>query len=170
LVPQDIADELALLQDRVAPFDNALARQLIETALGGPLEQYFSELSTEPLASASVAQVSTARLHSDEEVVVKVIRPGIDEVIRDDVALLHRLAALLEDHVQGAKRLRLREVVRDYEHVIFDELNLLAEAANTSQLGRNFKDSPQLYVPKVYWDYCRPNVLVMERIYGIPVG
>ena len=170
LVPQDIADELALLQDRVAPFDKTLARQLIETALGGPLENHFSEFSAEPLASASVAQVHTARLHTGEEVVVKVIRPGIELVIRDDVSLLHRLAALLEDHVQGARRLRLREVVRDYEHVIFDELNLLSEAANTSQLGRNFKDSAQLYVPKVYWDFCRPNVLVMERIYGIPVG
>lgn len=170
LVPLDIADELALLQDRVAPFDGTEARKLIEAALGGPLEQFFSEFSIEPLASASVAQVHTARLHTGEDVVVKVIRPGIDAIIRDDVALLHRIAALVEDHVQGARRLRLREVVRDYEHVIFDELNLLSEAANTSQLGRNFKDSKQLYVPRVYWDLCRQNVLVMERIYGIPVS
>ncbi len=170
LVPADLADELALLQDQVAPFDGALARELIETALGQPLSAVFAEFSLQPLASASVAQVHTARLHGGEDVVVKVVRPGIDRIIRDDVALLHGIAAFVEDHVKGGKRLRLREVVRDYEHVIFDELNLLQEAANTSQLGRNFKDSPQLYVPKVYWDHCRQNVLVMERIYGIPVS
>jgi ubiquinone biosynthesis protein len=170
LVPADLADELALLQDQVAPFDSALARDLIEKALGNSISTTFAEFSAQPLASASVAQVHTARLHSGEDVVVKVVRPGIDRIIQDDVALLHGIAALVEDHVKGGKRLRLREVVRDYEHVIFDELNLLQEAANTSQLGRNFKGSTQLYVPKVYWDHCRQNVLVMERIYGIPVS
>jgi len=170
LVPGDLADELALLQDQVAPFDGALARDLVETALGKPLAEVFAEFCLQPLASASVAQVHTARLHGGEDVVVKVVRPGIDRIIRDDVDLLHTIAAFVEDHVKGGKRLHLREVVRDYEHVIFDELNLLQEAANTSQLGRNFKDSPQLYVPKVYWDHCRQNVLVMERIYGIPVS
>lgn len=170
LVPPDLADELALLQDQVAPFDGALAQQLVATALGCPLPEVFAEFSPQPLASASVAQVHTARLHTGNEVVVKIVRPGIDRIISDDVALLHRIAAVVEDRVKGGKRLRLREVVRDYEHVIFDELNLLQEAANTSQLGRNFKDSKQLYVPKVYWDHCRQNVLVMERIYGIPVS
>jgi ubiquinone biosynthesis protein len=170
LVPADLADELALLQDQVAPFDGALAIVLVEKALGKPLGATFAEFSPQPLASASVAQVHTARLHGGEDVVVKVVRPGIDLIIRDDVDLLHGIAAFVEDHVKGGKRLRLREVVRDYEHVIFDELNLLQEAANTSQLGRNFKDSTQLYVPKVYWDHCRQNVLVMERIYGIPVS
>ncbi|MGA0805878.1 MAG: ubiquinone biosynthesis regulatory protein kinase UbiB [Pseudohongiellaceae bacterium] len=170
LVPADLADELTLLQDQVAPFDSALARDLVETALGKPLAATFAEFSPQPLASASVAQVHTARLHGGEDVVVKVVRPGIDRIIRDDVDLLHAIAAFVEDHVKGGKRLRLREVVRDYENVIFDELNLLQEAANTSQLGRNFKDSEQLYVPKVYWDHCRDNVLVMERIYGIPVS
>jgi ubiquinone biosynthesis protein len=114
--------------------------------------------------------VHTATLLSGEDVVIKVIRPGIAAIITDDVALLHRIAALVEARYEGSKRLRLREVVRDYEHVIFDELNLLSEAANSSQLRRNFAASQQLYVPKVYWDYCRPNVLVMERIYGIPVS
>jgi len=170
LVPADIADALALLQDQVAPFDGVLARQLIETALGKPVAVLFRDFSVQPLASASVAQVHTAQLPGGEQVVIKVIRPGIERIIRDDVALLHGIAAFVDDRIKGGKRLRLREVVRDYEHVIFDELNLLAEAANTSQLGRNFKDSPLLYIPKVYWDYCRSNVLVMERIHGIPVS
>ena len=170
MVPVDLADELALLQDQVAPFDGALAKQLMETALGYPLQERFSDFSLVPLASASVAQVHTARLAGGEEVVLKIIRPGIDKVIADDVALLHMIANLVESRFREGRRLRLREVVRDYEHVIFDELNLMNEAANTSQLGRNFKDSPLLYVPKVHWDFCRPNLLVMERIYGIPVS
>jgi ubiquinone biosynthesis protein len=170
MVPPDLADALALLQDQVAPFDGAAAQTLIETALGGPIAQHFKQFDATPLASASVAQVHTATLHSGEDVVVKVIRPGIDKIIADDVALLHRIAALVEARVEGGKRLRLREVVRDYEHVIFDELNLLNEAANTAQLGRNFANSPQLYVPKIHWEYCRENVMVAERIYGIPVS
>ena len=170
LVPLDIADELTLLQDRVAPFSGELALQLVEKALGKPLSEVFLQVESNPLASASVAQVHTARLLTGEDVVIKVIRPGIDRIIADDVALLHGIAALVDSRIEGGKRLRLREVVRDYEHVIIDELNLLSEAANTSQLARNFKNSPILYVPKVYWDYCRQNVLVMERIYGIPVS
>jgi ubiquinone biosynthesis protein len=170
LVPADLADELALLQDKVAPFDGAVAKRIIETALGYPLSDKFASFDITPLASASVAQVHTAKLLTGEDVVIKVIRPGIEKIIADDVALLHSIAALVETRVEGGQRLRLREVVRDYEHVIFDELNLLSEAANTAQLGRNFKKSSQLYVPTVYWDYCRPNVLVMERIYGIPVS
>lgn len=170
LVPPDIADELALLQDKVAPFPGEQALALIEQALGKPLDQVFKHINVAPLASASVAQVHTAQLLSGEDVVVKVVRPGIEKIIADDVALLHSIAALVDRRVAGAKRLRLREVVRDYELVIFDELNLLSEAANTAQLARNFKGSAKLYVPKVYFDHCRQNVLVMERIYGIPVG
>lgn len=170
LVPLDIADELALLQDQVAPFAGKESLQLIERALGKPLNEMFLEVSDEPLASASVAQVHTARLLTGEEVVIKVIRPGIDRIIAADMTLLHSIATLVDKRVEGGRRLRLIEVVRDYEYVIFDELNLLNEAANTAQLARNFKNSPQLYVPKIYWDYCRTNVLVMERIYGIPVG
>ncbi|MDR0779293.1 MAG: ubiquinone biosynthesis regulatory protein kinase UbiB [Pseudomonadales bacterium] len=170
MVSADLADALALLQDQVAPFDGAVAQRLIETALGGPITQHFKHFDSTPLASASVAQVHTATLHNGESVVVKVIRPGIDKVIADDVALLHRSAAIVEAHVSGGKRLRLCEVVRDYEHVIFDELNLLNEAANTTQLGRNFQHSPLLYVPTIYWDYCRTNVMVAERIHGIPVS
>ena len=170
VVPVDIADELALLQDRVAPFPGSEALRLMEKALGQPLAQLFRQVSTEPLASASVAQVHTAELLDGSDVVIKVVRPDIDRIIADDVALLHTLARLVDARIPGGKRLRLREVVRDYEHVISDELNLLSEAANTSQLARNFRHSPLLYVPKVYWDFCRPNVLVMERIYGIPVS
>lgn len=170
LVPPDIADELALLQDKVAPFPGEQALALAEQALGRPLGEIFRYVSVTPLASASIAQVHTAQLLDGTEVVVKIVRPDITRIIADDVSLLHSIAALVDRMVAGAKRLRLREVVRDYEHVIFDELNLLSEAANTSQLARNFKDSPMLYVPKVYWDYCRQNVLVMERIYGIPVS
>ncbi len=170
VVPVDIADELALLQDRVAPFPGSEALRLMEKALGQPLAQLFRQVSSEPLASASVAQVHTAELLDGSDVVIKVVRPGIDRIIADDVALLHTLARLVDARIPGGKRLRLREVVRDYEHVISDELNLLSEAANTSQLARNFRHSPLLYVPKVYWDFCRPNVLVMERIYGIPVS
>lgn len=170
LVPLDIADELALLQDQVAPFPGEQALKLVEQALGKPLAQIFAHVEQQPLASASVAQVHTARLLSGEDVVIKVIRPGIDKIIADDLALLHSIAALVESRIEGGKRLHLREIVRDYEHVITDELNLLSEAANTAQLARNFKDSAQLYVPKVYWDHCRSNVLVMERIHGIPVS
>jgi ubiquinone biosynthesis protein len=170
MMPADLADELALLQDKVAPFDGLQAKALIEMALGYPLEEKFSAFSVVPLASASVAQVHTATLATGEDVVIKVIRPGIQAIINDDIALLCSIADLVEARYAESKRLRLHEVVRDYEHVITDELNLLSEAANTSQLRRNFEHSQQLYVPKIYWDYCRENVLVMERIYGIPVG
>jgi ubiquinone biosynthesis protein len=170
LMPADLADELALLQDKVAPFDGSKAQALIEAALGYPLSEKFSAFSVVPLASASVAQVHTATLISGEDVVIKVIRPGIEAIINDDIALLRSIADLVEARYEQSKRLRLHEVVRDYELVILDELNLLSEAANTSQLRRNFEHSQQLYVPKIYWDYCRENVLVMERIYGIPVS
>ena len=170
LVPSDIADELALLQDQVPPFEGELATRLVEEALGAPVSKVFASFSTQPLASASVAQVHPAKLHTGESVVVKVIRPGIADIISDDISLLHAIANLVHKRVKGARRLRLREVVRDYELVIFDELNLMLEAANTSQLKRNFEYSDKLYVPTVYWDYCRENVMVIERIHGIPVN
>lgn len=170
LVPADIADELALLQDRVPPFPGELAARLVEASLGADLPTLFREFSPEPLASASIAQVHTATLHSGEEVVVKVIRPGVEKIIAQDIALLHSLAGYVERFFRYGYRLRPREVVRDYERIIFDELDLLIEAANTSQLGRNFADSEALYVPQVHWDYCSRNILVMERIHGIPVS
>jgi ubiquinone biosynthesis protein len=169
LLPPDIADELARLQDQVPPFDPAKALALIESQLGAKVGEVFARFDTQPLASASVAQVHAAQLKSGEEVVVKVIRPGLKPVIEQDIAWLFLLAKLAERSSADARRLRPVEVVSDYEKTIYDELDLLREAANASQLRRNFDGSPLLYVPQVYWDLCRPKVLVMERIYGIQV-
>ena len=141
----------------------------IETALGKSIDELFAAFDTQALASASIAQVHTATLHSNIDVVVKVVRPGIERTISADVRLLQTLARLVERHIPDGRRLRPVEVVEDYRHTIFDELDLKREGANTSQLRRNFKDSEILYVPEVYWDYTRRNVLVMERIHGIPV-
>ncbi|CNH30727.1 putative ubiquinone biosynthesis protein UbiB [Yersinia enterocolitica] len=171
LFPPAIADQLALLQDRVAPFDGALARKHIEIAMGGPLETWFDDFEQEALASASIAQVHTARLKENgQEVVLKVIRPDILPIIKADVRLMYRLAGWVPKLLPDGRRLRPREVVREYEKTLLDELNLLREAANAIQLRRNFEDSPMLYIPEVYSDYCRESVLVMERIYGIPVS
>ncbi|MCY1276364.1 putative protein kinase UbiB [compost metagenome] len=169
LMPPDIADELARLQDQVPPFAPAKAVARIEEQLGAKVGQVFARFDVEPLASASVAQVHAAQLKSGEEVVVKVIRPNLRPIIRQDLAWLFLLARLAERISSDARRLRPVEVVDDYEKTIYDELDLLREAANASQLRRNFDGSPLLYVPQVYWDWCRPKVLVMERIYGIPV-
>ncbi|EKN4179849.1 ubiquinone biosynthesis regulatory protein kinase UbiB [Yersinia enterocolitica] len=171
LFPPAIADQLALLQDRVAPFDGALARKHIEIAMGGPLETWFDDFEQEALASASIAQVHTARLKENgQEVVLKVIRPDILPIIKADVRLMYRLAGWVPKLLPDGRRLRPREVVREYEKTLLDELNLLREAANAIQLRRNFEDSPMLYIPEVYSDYCWESVLVMERIYGIPVS
>lgn len=169
LLPLDIAEELALLQDRVPPFDSATAISLIERQLGAPVDEVFAHFESTPLASASVAQVHAARLRSGEEVVVKVVRPNLKPIINQDLAWLFMLARGAERASVDARRLHLVEVVEDYAKTIHDELDLLREAANASQLRRNFQNSPLLYVPQVYWDYCRPQVLVMERIYGVPV-
>ena len=170
LIPLDIADELAHLQDDVPPFPGEDARQLIEQAIGMPIEDAFSAFELDPMASASVAQVHAAALPDGTQVVVKVVRPGIAHVIDEDIRLLHLLARLLEKHSREAQRLHLREVIADYERTISDELNLQQEGANTARLRVNFADSPLLYVPRVYWDLTRRNVLVLERIYGIPIG
>ncbi|MBL0949800.1 MAG: 2-polyprenylphenol 6-hydroxylase, partial [Pseudomonas sp.] len=169
LLPPDIADELAHLQDRVPPFPEDQAIALIERQLGAPVSEVFARFDSQPLASASVAQVHAAQLKTGEEVVVKVVRPGLKPVIRQDLAWLFLIARIAEKASADARRLHPVEVVGDYEKTIYDELDLLREAANASQLRRNFEGSPLLYVPQVYWDLCRPQVLVMERIYGIPV-
>lgn len=170
LFPPNIADQLALLQDRVASFDGALARKHIEIAMGA-LETWFDDFDSQALASASIAQVHTARLKENgKEVVLKVIRPDILPIIKADVRLMYRLAGWVPKLLPDGRRLRPREVVREYEKTLLDELNLLREAANAIQLRRNFEDSPMLYIPEVYSDYCRESVLVMERIYGIPVS
>ncbi len=169
LMPDDLAEELAYLQDQVPPFDGALAIKTIETALGKPVGELFAEFDPNPLASASIAQVHTATLHNGEKVVVKVVRPGVERTINADLKLLFTLAQLVSRYLPDGRRLRPVEVVEDYRHTVFDELDLMREGANTSQLRRNFSNSDILYVPEVHWDYTRRNVLVMERIHGIPV-
>lgn len=169
LLPPDIADELAQLQDNVPPFPEAQSVAIIEKALGKPVHELFADFETTPMASASVAQVHRATLHSGEKVVTKVLRPDIEAVIRQDIALMHTLARLAARLLPEGRRLRPVEVVSDYEQVILDELDLGREAANASQLRRNFKDSKLVYVPEVFWEYSARNVLTTERISGIPV-
>jgi ubiquinone biosynthesis protein len=170
LIPADIADELAKLQDRVPPFESAIAVAAIEQALGRPLADSFDRFEETPLAAASIAQVHAARLKSGEEVVVKVLRPGMHDIIERDLEVLEALAGLADEYWSDARRLRPREVVAEYRKTILDELDLMREAANAAQLKRNFTGSPLLYVPAVYWDYCRSNVMVMERIHGIIIS
>ncbi|AJY49544.1 MULTISPECIES: ubiquinone biosynthesis regulatory protein kinase UbiB [Halomonadaceae] len=169
LLPADIADELKRLQDQVPPFPGDLAAARVEKELEMTLEVAFAEFDRVPLASASIAQVHAARLHGGEDVVVKIIRPGIDRVMRQDMALMYQVAKVFSK-IPEARRLRPVEVIRDYEATLFDELDLYKEAANTSQLKRNFKDSPLLFVPTIYWPFTRRHVLVQERIRGIPVA
>jgi ubiquinone biosynthesis protein len=169
LIPPDICQSLNQLQDRVAPFDNDCFRQLVETALGQPVEALFDAFDPAPLASASIAQVHSARLRSGEAVVIKAVRPGIQETIHSDLALMRLLAQALASLNPDGKRLKPVAVIDEYRNTILDELDLLREAANAAQLKRNFAQRPQLYVPKVYWDYCRSNVMVMERIWGVQV-
>lgn len=169
LVPDDIVRELNHLQDNVAPFPNEEFQRIVETSLGAKVGDIFASYEVSPLASASVAQVHTAVLKDGRDVVIKVVRPGIENIIAQDVQLLLLVARWVEKNTLDGKRLRPVEIVQDYRTTIFDELDLQREAANGSQLRRNFLHSPLLYVPEVYWDYTRSNVLVMERIYGIPV-
>ncbi len=169
LLADDIADELEKLQDAVPPFDGRQARQIIEQAFGHPIEDALDDFDEQCLASASIAQVHTGKLKDGREVVVKVLRPDVLPVIRRDIALLYIIAELAARYSSQLRRLRPVEVVSEYEKTILDELDLLREAANASQLRRNFEDSNDLYVPVVYWDLTSKNVLVMERIYGIPI-
>ncbi|HET19177.1 MAG TPA: ubiquinone biosynthesis regulatory protein kinase UbiB, partial [Chromatiales bacterium] len=170
LLPDDISLELTRLQDRVPPFPGNAAIAILEKAYGKPLGEVFAEFNPEPLASASIAQVHVARLLDGTEVVVKVVRPDIEPVIRRDIGLLYIIADKLQRYWSEGRRLRPLEVVREFEKTIIDELDLMREAASATQIRRNFADSELLYVPEVYWPYCRRNVMVMERISGIPVS
>lgn len=175
LLPPDIAEELVKLQDQVPPFSGEDARAAVCAAYGKPLEEVFASFEAEPLAAASIAQVHVARLHPEAgesqgmEVVVKILRPGIRAQIKRDLALMHLIADMAARFVSEAPRLRPREVVNEYERVIYDELDLIREAANCSQLRRNWLGSDLIYHPIVMFDHTRENVLVMERIHGIPV-
>lgn len=172
LLPPDIANELALLQDKVKPFDGQQAKQIIESSLGiADIREIFDNFDIKPLASASIAQVHTATLiASGDTVVIKVIRPDIAETIHADIELMRVIAWAVQKVLPDGKRLRPVEVVEEYRKTIEDELDLLRESANGIQLRKNFENSEELYVPHIYADYCRKNVLVMERIYGIPIA
>ena len=169
LVPADICAEIVQLQDNVPAFSPELFKSIVETELGGNIEDAFAKFDRQPLASASIAQIHSAQLNDGKQVVVKAVRPHIEKTISQDIALLYSLAKFIAKYSADGARLRPVEVVEDYQKVILGELNLQAEGANTSLLRHNFADSSLLYVPEVYWPYSNKNLLVMERISGIPV-
>ena len=170
LLPTDIADELAKLQDQVPPFAADIVRAEIASAFGRPVEQVFEQFDPMPIASASVAQVHFAVLPGGKLAAVKVLRPGIEPVIERDLALLDTAAGWIERMWRDGRRLRLREVVAEFAKHLHDELDLMREAANASQLRRNFLNSPLLVVPEIYWDYCNTTVMTMQRMQGLPIS
>ncbi len=170
IVPPAVAEELAALQDNVPPIPVEQVIRTIEEDLGAPLGEHFCEFDETPLAAASIAQVHTASLHSGEAVVVKVVRPGLAKQIAGDLAFFRKAATRIVRRYPNARRLKLQEVLDDYERTIYAELDMLAEAANTARLRANFADSEMLYVPRVHQALCRPRVLVLERIHGVPVS
>ena len=173
LMPTDIADELARLQDRVPPFDSGLALAEIEKAYGRPASEVFAAFDPVPVASASIAQVHFARLKEEDgshDVAVKILRPNMRDIIDHDLGLLDTFAMLLEKLWSDGKRLKPREVVAEFAKYLRDELDLMREAANASQLRRNFVDSKLLIVPEVHWDHCTSTVMVMERMKGTPIS
>ena len=170
LLPEDVADELAQLQDKVPPFSSEEAIAILDGAYGQSVREVFRSFDEKPLAAASIAQVHAATLQDGTDVIVKILRPGVRELIERDLDVLYALADLAYRYWPEGKRLRPLEVVAEYEKTVIDELDLVREGANTAQLKRNFADSDLLYVPDVYWDYCRPEVLVQERIYGVPIS
>jgi ubiquinone biosynthesis protein len=174
LLPVDMADELAKLQDRVPPFGSDVAVALIEKSLGRPIEEMFDEFERVPVASASIAQVHFARIkngvHAGKPVAIKVLRPNMLPVIDSDLALLRDVARWAERLWADGKRLKPREVVAEFDKYLHDELDLMREAANGSQLRRNFAGLDLLLVPEMYWEYCTSTVIVMERMVGVPIS
>ena len=169
-LPNEIANALAKLQDHVKPFDSNLAILAIEKSLKAPISHFFSEFNPVPLASASIAQVHTATLKTGESVVIKVLRPNIRKIIQRDIALMYRLARIAEKTLRITRRLRAIDVVQEIERTILDELDLMREGANAVQLKRNNKDCPWLKIPEIYWEFSSKDILVSERIYGIPIA
>jgi ubiquinone biosynthesis protein len=170
LIPPDLVAELSKLQDRVPPFDSELAVAQIERSLGAHPDQLFARFEWVPVASASIAQVHFAALQDGTQVAVKVLRPGMKKLIDEDVALMHLAADLINRLWKDAHRLKMKEVVGEFDKYLHDELDLMREAANAAQLRRNFADSNLLMVPEMYWDYCSSDVITMERMNGIPVS
>jgi len=170
LVPPDIANELSQLQDKVPPFPGKQAQEIIEKALQQPVSEVFTEFDLHPLASASIAQVHAATLPDGRQAVVKVVRPGIRRQLKRDIDLLYAIAGLAEKWWEGGQRVRPTEFVREFEVFVFDELDMLREASNASVLRSNFAGSKELYIPEIYWTYCREQMLVMERVSGVPVS
>lgn len=170
LLDREIVVELVKLQDQVKPFPTDILIDIIERSFDKPLMEIFKEFDEVPMAAASIAQVHSARLHNGQEVVVKVVRPDIQKVIKRDIAIMEVLAFMIERYYPDGKRLRPVEIVEEHAKTILNELDLTIEAANGAQLRENFRDSKILYVPEIYLDYVRKNVLVMERISGVPVG
>ena len=170
LLPADIAEELAKLQDRVPPFPAAQARRMVEIAFGKPIDAVFSRFDAEPVASASIAQVHFAMLKDGREVAVKVLRPGMLAVIDDDLSLMRTLARWVERLSPDAKRLKPREVVAEFDNYLHDELDLVREAANAAHLRRNMLGLDLVLVPEMIWDYCTSTVIVMQRMHGVPIS
>jgi ubiquinone biosynthesis protein len=170
ILPDDIVESLAKLQDQVKPFDSAIAIQTIESELGGPISQFFDHVETDAFASASISQVHAARLKTGEEVIIKVLRPHIQEAIAQDISILKTLARFLERISGSARRIHASGIVDEINRTLQNELDLVKEAANASQLRRQFADDSSLYIPKIYWEVTRTKILVMERVYGIAVG
>lgn len=170
VVPEDILIELEKLQDRVPPFSSEIAIQKIENAFQKKMNDVYATFDAIPLASASIAQVHAATLKTGEEVVIKIIRPNIKKVIKQDIAVMKLIAKIMERFWKHGKRLRAIAVVNEFEKTIYDELDLMREAANASQLRRNFLHSHMMYVPKIYWDYTHDHIMTMERIYGVSIS
>ena len=170
LVPVDIGVELAKLQDQVPPFSGEEALAAIEAAFEQPADVVFAKFDREALAAASIAQVHVAELHTGQEVIVKILRPNVEEQVERDIEVLYAIARLAQRYWKDGRRLRPVEVVAEYEKTVFHDLDLMREAANAAQLRRNFQGSTMIHVPEVYWDHCRMRVMVMERIHGVPIN
>ena len=169
LLPEEIANELAKLQDQVTPFSKSQALEILDTAYDKSIDQIFKKIDDEPLAAASIAQVHSAKLSDGKDVIIKILRPNIQTQIVKDISVLYIIARSLENFWSESEQVKPTEIVKEYEKTIINELDLKREAANAARLKKNFSKSEMLYVPEIYWDYCRTNILVQERIYGIPI-